>query len=99
MSDASRSSSDGAMHAMLLRAAHEPLIEATLPRPKPKPGEVLLEVRARGVCRTDLHVLDGELAHPKLPLVLGHEIVGRVIERGPSAERFTIGARVGVPWL
>jgi propanol-preferring alcohol dehydrogenase len=60
---------------------------------------VLIEVKACGVCRTDLHVLDGELPHPKLPLVLGHEIVGRVREAGAGAERFRPGARVGVPWL
>jgi propanol-preferring alcohol dehydrogenase len=60
---------------------------------------VLLEVRACGVCRTDLHVADGDLPDPKLPLVLGHEIVGRVHERGAGAERFAIGDRVGVPWL
>jgi propanol-preferring alcohol dehydrogenase len=65
----------------------------------PGPGQVLVEVRACGVCRTDLHVADGELPDPKLPLVLGHEIVGRVADRGPGAARFALGARVGVPWL
>ncbi|HYT61910.1 MAG TPA: zinc-dependent alcohol dehydrogenase family protein, partial [Haliangiales bacterium] len=62
-------------------------------------GEVLVRVRACAVCRTDLHVVEGELAHPKLPLVPGHEIVGEVLERGESAERFVVGARVGIPWL
>jgi len=80
------------MRAMLLDAAHSPLRPADMPRPAPGPEQVLIRVRACGVCRTDLHVTDGELAKPKLPLVLGHEIVGTV-------ERFAEGDRVGVPWL
>jgi propanol-preferring alcohol dehydrogenase len=88
-----------AMRAMLLERPGAPLREVELPRPAPGPGQVLLEVRACGVCRTDLHVADGELPDPKLPLVLGHEIVGRVAERGPGATRFAPGERVGVPWL
>jgi propanol-preferring alcohol dehydrogenase len=87
------------MRAMVLRAPREPLRDERLPRPKPRDGEVLIEVRACAVCRTDLHVVDGELANPKLPLVPGHEIVGRVVELGPGAARFAIGDRVGVPWL
>jgi propanol-preferring alcohol dehydrogenase len=87
------------MRAMLLRAQGTPLEAAQTPEPQPGPGQVRLQVLACGVCRTDLHVLDGELSNPKLPLVLGHEIVGRVVECGPGAERFPIGARVGVPWL
>ncbi len=87
------------MRAMLLDRPGAPLRETTLPRPAPGPGQVLLEVGACGVCRTDLHVADGELSNPKLPLVLGHEIVGRVAERGPGADRFAAGERVGVPWL
>ena len=87
------------MRAMLLDRPGAPLRETTLPRPTPGPGQVLLEVAACGVCRTDLHVADGELSDPKLPLVLGHEIVGRVAERGFSAGRFAAGERVGVPWL
>jgi propanol-preferring alcohol dehydrogenase len=87
------------MRAMLLDRPGAPLREATLARPTPGPGQVLLEVRACGVCRTDLHVADGELAEPKLPLVLGHEVVGRVVERGPGAARFSVGDRVGLPWL
>ncbi|HEU4648858.1 MAG TPA: zinc-dependent alcohol dehydrogenase family protein [Gemmatimonadales bacterium] len=87
------------MHAMVLDLARTPLRSAELPIPSPGPGQVLLQVRACGVCRTDLHVADGELAEPKLPLVLGHEIVGRVVERGPGATRFALGNRVGVPWL
>jgi propanol-preferring alcohol dehydrogenase len=87
------------MRAMLLEAAGRPLRAATQPDPEPGPGQVRLRVRACGVCRTDLHVADGELADPKLPLVLGHEIVGAVDARGPQAERFSVGTRVGVPWL
>ena len=84
---------------MLLEAARQPLREARVPVPVPGPHQVLLRVAACGVCRTDLHVADGELPEPKLPLILGHEIVGEVVARGPDAERFTEGARVGVPWL
>ena len=75
------------------------LVERELPDPEPGHGQVALEVAACGVCRTDLHVADGELPDPKLPLVLGHQIVGRVTATGPGAERFTEGDRVGVPWL
>jgi alcohol dehydrogenase, propanol-preferring len=81
---------------MLLDAPRSALRLGDLPDPKPGPGEVLLEVTACGVCRTDLHILDGELDRPKLPLVLGHQIVGRVLAGG---ERFGSGERVGVPWL
>lgn len=84
---------------MVLDAPGRPLREATLPRPVPGPGEVLLRVDACAVCRTDLHVVDGELPRPSLPLVPGHEIVGRIVERGLSADRFPVGTRVGVPWL
>jgi len=84
---------------MLLEAAGRPLRDTTLPVPSPGPHQVLLRVAACGVCRTDLHVADGELAHPKLPLVLGHEIVGEIVGLGPGAARFALGARVGVPWL
>jgi alcohol dehydrogenase, propanol-preferring len=81
---------------MLLDAPRSALRLGDLPDPEPGPGEVLLEVAACGVCRTDLHILDGELDRPKLPLVLGHQIVGRVLAGG---ERFGSGERVGVPWL
>lgn len=84
------------MRAMVLRGQGRPLEEAALPDPVAGPGQALLRVLACGVCRTDLHVLDGELRHPKLPLVLGHEIVAEVVE---SAGRFSPGERVGVPWL
>jgi propanol-preferring alcohol dehydrogenase len=87
------------MRAMLLDAAGRPLRAADVPDPVPGPGQLLLHVRACGVCRTDLHVADGDLPHPKLPLVLGHEIVATVEARGPGAERLAVGQRVGVPWL
>jgi propanol-preferring alcohol dehydrogenase len=84
---------------MLLERTGTPLRDTTMPRPAPGPGQLLLEVRACGVCRTDLHVADGELPEPVLPLILGHEIVGTVAERGPGADRFAPGDRLGVPWL
>lgn len=87
------------MKAMILEAQGQPLRQAQLPRPKPGADEILLQVRTCGVCRTDLHIVDGDLPQPKLPLVLGHEIVGIVVEKGAHAERFAIGQRVGVPWL
>ncbi|MFL5577591.1 MAG: zinc-dependent alcohol dehydrogenase family protein [Gemmatimonadaceae bacterium] len=88
------------MRAMLLDAPGRPLRAADLPRPEPEAGQLLLRVRACGICRTDLHVADGELRDAKLPLVLGHEIVGTVEALGPSADgRFAAGDRVGVPWL
>jgi alcohol dehydrogenase, propanol-preferring len=85
------------MRAMVLDAPKTPLRVAELPDPEPGPGQLLLEVNACGVCRTDLHIVDGELTEPKLPLVIGHQIVGRVL--GDGGERFEPGARVGVPWL
>jgi propanol-preferring alcohol dehydrogenase len=84
------------VRAMLLEMARSPLRAVDLPPPEPGPGEVLLEVAACAICRTDLHVLDGELDRPKLPLVLGHQIVARVAGDGG---RFAVGDRVGVPWL
>jgi alcohol dehydrogenase, propanol-preferring len=87
------------MRAMLLEHPREPLRPAELEDPAPGPGQILLAVHACGVCRTDLHILDGELARPKLPLVMGHQIVGRVAAAGDGAERFAVGDRVGVPWL
>jgi len=87
------------MQAMLLDHPHRPLRSATVPAPDPGAGQVRLRVRACGVCRTDLHVVDGELPHPRLPLILGHEIVGTADATGPGATRFPVGARVGVPWL
>jgi propanol-preferring alcohol dehydrogenase len=87
------------MRAMLLDRPRQPLREADVPLPRPGPEHLLLRVHACGVCRTDLHVFDGELTEPKLPLVLGHEIVGTVAEKGARVERFAVGQRVGVPWL
>jgi propanol-preferring alcohol dehydrogenase len=84
---------------MVLDSPRKRLEPSELPEPEAGRGQLLLQVLACGVCRTDLHVMDGDLPEPKLPLVLGHELVGRVIERGPRAERFVIGDRVGVPWL
>ena len=87
------------MRAMLLEAAGQPLRLSDRPPPRPGPGEVLIRVRACGVCRTDLHILDGELASPRLPLIPGHEIVGTVAGLGSGVTAFDIGHRVGVPWL
>src|SRR5438270_5491925 len=84
---------------MVLEAPGKSLRPVELPDPEPGPGELLLRVLACGVCRTDLHIVDGELTQPKLPLVPGHQIVGRVAGRGDGAERFAVGDRVGVPWL
>ena len=87
------------MKAMVLAAPGEPLRESELPAPEPGQGQVAVAVGACGVCRTDLHVVDGELSEPKLPLVPGHQIVGRVVATGPDTARFASGARVGIPWL
>ncbi len=83
------------MRAMVLTAARAPLEPRELPEPEPGPGQVLVDVHACGVCRTDLHIVDGELTEPKLPLVPGHQIVGTVATAG----RFEVGQRVGIPWL
>jgi propanol-preferring alcohol dehydrogenase len=87
------------MQAMLFDRPGTPLRIAEVPVPTPTPDQILIKVAACGVCRTDLHVFDGELPHPKLPLVLGHEIVGRVEMLGAKVDGFTVGDRVGVPWL
>jgi propanol-preferring alcohol dehydrogenase len=96
------------MRAMLLDSPKSLLRLGDLPIPTPKPGQLLIKVRACGICRTDLHIVDGELTHPKLPLVLGHQIVGTVAEIGVGVARpldvrdrsqFRLGDRVGVPWL
>src|SRR5436190_3252394 len=87
------------MRAMVLDRPGQPLCWTQIDLPKPGPGQVLIRVAACAVCRTDLHVVDGELTNPKLPLVPGHEIVGSIAELGPDAERFQPGTRVGVPWL
>jgi propanol-preferring alcohol dehydrogenase len=87
------------MRAILFETVGKPLKMAKLPIPQPGRGQVLLKVHACGVCHTDLHIVDGELSEPKLPLILGHQIVGTVISGGPGATRFQPGERVGVPWL
>ena len=87
------------MRAMLLERAGLALVAGDIQRPEPGPGEILIRVEACAVCRTDLHILDGELSEPKLPLVPGHEIVGTVAALGPGVARFELGARIGVPWL
>jgi alcohol dehydrogenase, propanol-preferring len=84
---------------MVLDQQREPLRLEELPDPRPGPGQVLLRVHACGVCRTDLHVVDGDLHEPKLPLVPGHQIVGTVEAVGDGAERYWLGQRLGVPWL
>ena len=87
------------MRAMLLEATGQALRAATLPLPVPQGGQVLIAVHACGVCRTDLHLVDGELPEPKLPVIPGHEIVGTVVSCGPGVTEHSAGARVGVPWL
>jgi len=87
------------MHAMILDKPGTALKEIEIPAPIPRSGEVKVKVGACAVCRTDLHVLDGELPDPKLPLVPGHEIVGKVVECGPQVESLHVGDRVGIPWL
>ena len=87
------------MKAMVLRTPGEPLTLTEVPEPQAASGQVKIEVSACGLCRTDLHVVDGELEHPKLPLIPGHQVVGRVVATGPGADRFRPGDRVGVPWL
>ncbi|MEJ2502444.1 MAG: alcohol dehydrogenase catalytic domain-containing protein, partial [Gemmatimonadota bacterium] len=87
------------MRAMVLNAVGRPLEETERPRPEPGPGEVRVRVRACGVCRTDLHIVDGELEEPSLPLIPGHQIVGDVVARGDAVEGLAPGDRVGIPWL
>ncbi|HEX2528671.1 MAG TPA: zinc-dependent alcohol dehydrogenase family protein [Geminicoccus sp.] len=87
------------MRAMLLDAPGQPLRLVDLPVPEPGPGQVLVRVAACAVCRTDLHVVDGELPEPKLPLIPGHEIVGEVVRCGLGVDRFRSGEAVGIPWL
>jgi len=87
------------MTAMVLEVARNPLRLMQVPVPQPGPNQVLLKVHACAVCRTDLHIVDGELEHPKLPLILGHEIVGTVVLVGEQVQDFSVGDRIGVPWL
>src|SRR4029453_15358691 len=87
------------MRAMVLERAKQPLQLREVPKPKPARGQLLVRVATCAVCRTDLHVVDGELPDPKLPLILGHQIVGHVAEIADGVEGFSIGDRVGIPWL
>lgn len=87
------------MRAMALDAAARSVRLESRPVPAPGPGQVLIRVAACAVCRTDLHVVDGDLPQPKPGVIPGHEIVGRIVARGEGADRYAIGARVGVPWL
>jgi propanol-preferring alcohol dehydrogenase len=87
------------MRAMLLAEQRQPLKLAEVPVPTPGKGQVLVRVQTCGVCRTDLHVLDGDLTEPKLPVILGHQIVGRIVGLGEGVDRFSRGQRIGVPWL
>src|SRR5262249_10223910 len=97
----SNASSDnlGYMRAMVLSAIQNPLRESEVPRPQFQSSEVLIRINACAVCRTDLHIVDGELPDPKLPLIPGHQIVGRVVDHGANAQRYNVGDRVGIPWL
>jgi alcohol dehydrogenase, propanol-preferring len=87
------------MRAMVLHQAGMPLKDEVVADPLPGFGQVLVKVAACGVCRTDLHVVDGDLSEPKLPIIPGHEIVGRIAALGPGVSRFRPGDRVGIPWL
>lgn len=87
------------MRAMVLDQVRAPLVLKELPIPTPSTDEVLIKVHTCGVCRTDLHIVDGELPHPKLPLILGHQVVGVIEEIGANVTQYQVGDRVGVPWL
>lgn len=87
------------MRAMVLNQPGQPLQMTDLPILIPEPQQVLLKVHVCGVCRTDLHIIDGELARPKLPLILGHQIVGTIVKTGNQGNKYALGTRVGVPWL
>lgn len=87
------------MHAMLMNNSHEKLIYTPIEKPVPAPDQMLIKITACGICRTDLHVVDGELKHPKLPLIPGHQIVGVIEALGEAVHAFRVGQRIGVPWL
>ncbi|MFZ2032812.1 MAG: zinc-dependent alcohol dehydrogenase family protein [Candidatus Dormiibacterota bacterium] len=87
------------MRAMVLDAPRTALHEASVPTPEPGAGEVLVKIGACALCRTDLHIVDGELTHPKLPLIPGHQIVGEVVDTGSAVSAIRVGDRVGIPWL
>jgi propanol-preferring alcohol dehydrogenase len=87
------------MKAMMFKKVGTPLQMMEVPTPVPGPDQLLIQVHACGICRTDLHIIDGELPNPKLPLILGHEIVGTIMAKGQNVNDFTLGDRVGIPWL
>lgn len=87
------------MKAMILKKQKQPLEMVNVPDPKPGEGQVLIDIHTCGVCRTDLHVVDGDLTEPILPIIPGHQIVGTIVELGEGITKFTVGDRVGVPWL
>src|SRR5438874_5224860 len=87
------------MRAMVLEQPGKPVVLRDVPKPKTEPGQLLVGVKTCAVCRTDLHLVDGELPNPKLPLIPGHQIVGRIEEIGESVQGFSVGERVGIPWL
>src|SRR5688572_5316614 len=87
------------MRAMVLQSTQRSLVKTNVPMPEVQVGDVLVRVSACAVCRTDLHVIDGELPNPKLPLIPGHEIVGRIVALGAGVDAFAVGERVGIPWL
>jgi propanol-preferring alcohol dehydrogenase len=87
------------MHAMVLKAPHEALEFSSVGDPHPRPEQLVVKVDACGVCRTDLHVIDGELPHARSPIIPGHEIVGTVVDVGSRVDTFARGDRIGIPWL
>ncbi len=87
------------MHAMILERAGAPLKFKQIPKPEPATGQVLVKIKACGVCRTDLHIIDGELPSPKLPLIPGHEIIGEIVKTGSGVHHLKAGEAVGIPWL
>jgi alcohol dehydrogenase, propanol-preferring len=87
------------MRAMIFREPNQPLTLEEIPRPTPRDEDILVQISACGVCRTDLHIFRGELPHPKTPLILGHQIVGKIVEVGKKADHSRINQRVGIPWL
>jgi len=89
----------GLMNAMVFEGPGKPLVYKSLPVPQPEAAQVLVKVIACGICRTDLHVIDGELVHPKLPLIPGHEIVGTVVKAGSKVSRLKAGDIIGIPWM
>lgn len=87
------------MRAMVLESIKTPLVLKEVEIPEPKENQILLKVNACGVCRTDLHIIDGELTGPNLPLIIGHEIAGTIVKIGRNVTKFKLGDRIGVPWL